>query len=234
MGFTDLVSRYQLARSEGLVLRYLTDAYKTLRQTVGEHRRTEELEDLVAWLGETIRQVDSSLLDEWEALNDPAHVPGAVAHHEPPPPPRPLSRQARAFGVMVRNAMWARVALVARDDLDGLVRLEREAADRVEPARAVVMGRSAWDSALEDYYSEHDEVLTDADARGPSLLVVGEERQGRPVGADEEVTARVRDVRQTLHDPEGHHDWVVEAIVDCDATDEAGALVLAVAAMRRL
>ena len=181
-----------------------------------------------------MRQVDPSLLDEGEALGDPAHVPGAVAHHEPPPPPRPLSRQARAFGVMVRNAMWARVARVARDDLDGLVRLEREAADRVEPARSVVMGRSAWDAALEEYYAEHDEVLTDGDARGPSLLVVGEERSGRPVGADEDTVARVREVRQTLHDPEGHHDWVVEGVVDCDATDEAGALVLAVAAMRRL
>jgi superfamily II RNA helicase len=234
MGFTDLVSRYQLARSEGLVLRYLTDAYKTLRQTVAEARRTEELEDLLEWLGESVRQVDSSLLDEWEALSDPAHVPGTVAHHEPPPPPRPLSRQARAFGVMVRNAMWARAALVARDDLDGLVRLEREAADRVEPARRVVMGRSAWDSALEEYYAEHDEVLTDADARGPSLLVVGEERTGTPVGADEDVLARVRDVRQTLHDPVGHHDWVIEGVVDCDATDAAGALVLAACALRRL
>ncbi|MGM3262804.1 DUF3516 domain-containing protein, partial [Klebsiella pneumoniae] len=53
MGFTDVVARYQLARSEGLVLRYLTDAYRTLRQTVPERHRTEELEELVEWLGET-------------------------------------------------------------------------------------------------------------------------------------------------------------------------------------
>ena len=71
MSFTDFVSRYQLARSEGLVLRYLTDAYRTLRQTVPEAHRTPELEDLVEWLGETVRQTDSSLLDEWEALTDP-------------------------------------------------------------------------------------------------------------------------------------------------------------------
>ena len=57
---------------------------------------------------------------------------------------------------MIRNAMFARVQLCARDDLDGLVRLEREAADRVEPPREVVMGRSAWDAALEEYYAEHD------------------------------------------------------------------------------
>ncbi|QBX57018.1 DUF3516 domain-containing protein [Nocardioides seonyuensis] len=234
MGFTDFVGRYQLARSEGLVLRYLTDAYRTLRQTVPDTHRTPELDDVIDWLGETIRQTDSSLLDEWESLADPAHVPGRVAHHEPPPPPRPLSRQPRAFAVMIRNAMWARVALVARDDLDGLVRLERAAADLVDPPRSVVMGRSAWDSALEDYYTEHDRLVVDADAHGPDLLVVGEERIDSPAGADEDVTSRVREVRQTLHDPEGHHDWVIDAVVDCDASDEAGALVLASVAMRRL
>jgi len=233
MGFTDVVGRYQLARSEGLVLRYLSDAFRTLRQTVPESHRSPELEDLVGWLGETIRQTDSSLLDEWEALTDPEHATRAVAHHEPPPPPRPLSRQGRAFEVMIRNALWARVEAVARDDLDALVRLERAAADRTDPPRSVVVGRSRWDEAIEAYFVEHDRVLLDADARGPGLLDLGEERSGEPVGS-EDVVARVRDVRQTLHDPAGHHDWVLEAVVDCDASDAAGELVLATAAMRRL
>ena len=135
---------------------------------------------------------------------------------------------------MLRNAMWARVDAVARDDLDVLVRLERAAADRTDPPRQVVVGRSVWDAAIEAYYAEHDTVLTDGDARGPDLLVVGPERTGEPVGAEEGTTSRLRDVRQTIHDPEDHHDWVIEAVVDCDATDEAGELVLATTAMRRL
>ncbi|MBE7324247.1 DUF3516 domain-containing protein [Nocardioides sp. Y6] len=234
MGFTDFISRYQLARSEGLLLRYLTDAYRALRHSVPESVRTEEFEGLVEWLGEVVRQTDSSLIDEWEALSDPEHAPDRVTHHEPPTSPRPLSLRERAFSVMVRNAMWARVQAVARDDLDALVRLEREAADRFDPPRTVVMGRSAWDEALEAYYDEHEQVLTDADARGPSHLTVGPEEQGEPVGAEEGVRSRVRRVVQTLADPEGHRDWVVEGVVDCDASDEAGELVLAIAAMRRL
>lgn len=71
MTFAELVSHYGLARSEGLVLRYLADAYRALRQTVPAEARTEELEDLTEWLGELIRQVDSSLLDEWEQLTNP-------------------------------------------------------------------------------------------------------------------------------------------------------------------
>src|SRR4051795_4287743 len=71
MTFGELVAFYGLARSEGLVLRYLSDAYKALRQTVPDTAKTEELADLIEWLGEVVRQTDSSLLDEWEQLSDP-------------------------------------------------------------------------------------------------------------------------------------------------------------------
>jgi hypothetical protein len=77
--FTEFVSYYGVARSEGLVLRYLSDAYRALRQTVPERIRTEELDDIIEWLGETVRQIDSSLLDEWEALTDPDAVARALA-----------------------------------------------------------------------------------------------------------------------------------------------------------
>ena len=226
MSFTDIVSRYQLARSEGLVLRYLTDAYRTLSHTLPASVVTPELEDLIAWLGETVRQTDSSLLDEWEALSDPAHVrPDAVSnyigHHAPPPPPRALSQQGRAFEVMIRNAMWARVDAVSRDDLDGLVALERAAAERTDPPAEIVMTRKAWDDALEEYYAEHGSVGLDADARSPKMLAMSDR-------------GRVREVTQTLSDPAGHHDWVVEAQVDLEATDRVGELVLLTTAMRRL
>jgi hypothetical protein len=218
MSFTDFVSRYQLARSEGLVLRYLTDAYRTIRQTVPDQHRTPELDELSEWLGETVRQTDSSLLDEWEALTDPEH---AEAHLDAPAPPRLLSQQDRVLQVMVRNAMFRRVSLAARDDVDGLAGIERAAAGLVEPAREVVMTRAAWDEALERYYAEHDSIGTGPDARGPDLIQVA--REGRSW-----------QVRQTLDDPAGDHDWVIEAVLDLDATDEAGEPVLTTTAMRRL
>ncbi|HET6937544.1 MAG TPA: DUF3516 domain-containing protein [Nocardioides sp.] len=221
MGFTELVARYQLARSEGLVLRYLTDAYRTLRQTVPDKHRTPELDELVEWLGETVRQTDSSLLDEWEALADPAHVRADVAEHAPPPPPRPVSAQGRPFRVMIRNALWRRVELAARDDVDGLAALEAATAELAEPPLEVAMGRADWDAALEAYYAEHDEVLLDADARGPELLAIEE-------------TGRIWSVRQVLHDPAGHHDWAIEGSVDLDASDTTGEAVVRATALRRL
>jgi hypothetical protein len=123
---------------------------------------------------------------------------------------------------MVRNALFRRVELAARDDVDGLAALERAVAELTEPAAEVVMTRSDWDEALEAYYAEHGEIRTDADARGPGLLRV-------EVRAD-----RSWLVTQTLADPAGHHDWVIEAVVDLDASDEVGEAVVRGVAMRQL
>ena len=200
MGFTDFVGRYQLARSEGLVLRYLTDAYRTLRQTVPEAHRAPEVEDVIEWLGETVRQTDSSLLDEWEALSDPDHASSAVAHHEPPPPPRPLSQAGAPLrgDAAQRDVGARRRRRRATTSTGSYASSARPPTGRTRRGRWS-MGRSVWDAALEDYYAEHDRVLTDGDARGPDLLVVGEERTGEPVGAEEGTTARA--ARRTPDDP---------------------------------
>ena len=232
MSFTDLISRYKLARSEGVVLRYLSDAYRTLRQTVPDAHRDPELDDLVEWLGETIRQTDSSLLDEWEALTHPdvagvagsPGVAGARGRGDAAAPPRPLTANDRAFRAMVRRAMWRRVELVARDDIQALYAVERVAAALTEPPGELVMDAAAWDEALGAYWAEHDEVGLDADARGPAYLVVAPHPDG----------GRRWAVRQTLADPAGDRDWVIEADVDLDASDAVGELVLMTTAMRRL
>ena len=235
MGFTDFVGRYQLARSEGLVLRYLTDAYRTLRQTVPESHRAPEVEDVIEWLGETVRQTDSSLLDEWEALSDPDH---ASSRRRAPRAAAPAASALQAGAPVPRDGAQRDVGARGRRRSGRPRHPGPPRAGRRRPhgpaASRWSSGRSVWDAALEAYYAEHDRVLTDGDARGPDLLVVGEERTGEPVGAEEGTTARLRDVRQTIHDPEDHHDWVIEAVVDCDATDSAGELVLATVAMRRL
>ncbi|MCW2622954.1 MAG: helicase family protein, partial [Frankiales bacterium] len=98
MTFVEYVGYYQLARSEGLLLRYLADAYKALRQTVPAEAKDEAVLDLQEWLGELVRQVDSSLLDEWEQL-----ASGAVPEPEVDPRPRPVTTNTRAFRVLVRN-----------------------------------------------------------------------------------------------------------------------------------
>lgn len=202
MTFAEYVAHYKVQRSEGLVLRYLSDAYRALRQTVPEAKRTEDLIDRIEWLGEIVRMTDSSLLDEWESLANPTEP----ADQEVVVPFRPLTGNQRAFKVLVRNAMFRRVELAAADDVDGLAAL------------GDYLSADDWDDALGDYWDEYDDMLTDATARGPALFVIDGE------------TTRAWRVRQIIADPDGNHDWSMLASVDLDASDEAGQLVLSVTA----
>ncbi|HET9442701.1 MAG TPA: DUF3516 domain-containing protein, partial [Acidimicrobiales bacterium] len=158
MTFGDYVAFYGLARSEGLVLRYLTDAYKALVQNVPEDLKTDELYDLTEWLGTLVRQVDSSLLDEWEQLTHPG-APMAVSVDAVPPP---VTGNARAFRVLVRNALFRRVELAAGRRWFELGELD--AASGWDAAR--------WQEALAGYFAEHDAIGTGPAARGPDHFLV--------------------------------------------------------------
>jgi superfamily II RNA helicase len=203
MTFVEYVGYYQLARSEGLLLRYLADAYKALRQTVPEAQRTEELTDLTEWLGELVRQVDSSLLDEWEQLREPSEEEGVVAVETVP---RPVTGNARAFRVLVRNAVFRRVELLALRRLDVLQELDPGV---------------DWLAQLEAYYAEHQLIETGPDARGPHRFQVSP-------------GAQAWQVRQVVQDPAGNDDWAVEAEVDLAASDAEGVAVLRVSGLVRL
>ncbi len=208
MTFAEYVGFYGLARSEGLLLRYLADAYKALRQTVPEEARTEELTDLTEWLGELVRQVDSSLLDEWEQLRNPAPDDAPVRIDSQPPA---VTANVRAFRVLVRNALFRRVELAALRRYDDLGALDADAgwdADR-------------WAQALQPYFGLHDEIGTGPDARGPGFLIINTE-PGRWT------------LRQIFADPAGDHDWGISAEVDLAASDEAGTAVLRVTAVDQL
>jgi superfamily II RNA helicase len=198
MTFTEYVGYYGLARSEGVVLRYLADAYKALRQTVPEEARTPELADLIEWLGELVRQVDSSLIDEWERLRGGEAVPGRGGPGVAQRPPA-VTGNPRAFRVLVRNALFRRVELAALRRYGELGALDERAG----------WDAAAWEEAMEAYFGEHGELGTGADARGPGLLIISE-LPGR------------WEVRQIFDDPAGDHDWGISAVIDLAASDEAG------------
>jgi superfamily II RNA helicase len=207
MNFHEYVAAYRLARAEGLVLRYLSDAYKAMRQTVPESARTDEVDDLTAWLGELVRQTDSSLLDEWERLTSPEAAVDAVrvASSTLDDRPPPVTANRRAFRVLVRNALFRRVELAALRRYGDLGELDAD--DGWDAER--------WAEAMQGYYDEYADLGTGPDARGPHLLVVEEGPQRWAV-------------RQIFDDPEGDHDWGVSAEVDLAASDEAGEAVVRV------
>jgi len=210
--FTEYVSHYGLERTEGVLLRYLADAYRALRQTVPPELRNDELEDLIEWLGEVVRGTDSSLLDEWERLQNPDAPPHRT--EAPTEPPR-ITQNTRAFRVLVRNALFRRVELAAREGWDALAALGDVDAD------GTPWDADRWHAALDGYFDEHDDIGTGPDARGPALLIITE-------------TGPTWEVRQLLDDPAGHHDWRIDVVVDLAATDARNEVALNVTAAGRL
>jgi hypothetical protein len=212
MSFGEYIAFYKLTRSEGVVLRYLSDAYRAARQTIPDELKNEELLDLIEWLGELVRQVDSSLLDEWEEL---VH-PDAARHEQEsalvPPAPRNVTTNRRAFTVLVRNEMFRRVQLASREAYDELAALSDD------------VSAEEWADSLDAYFAEHDEILTDADARSPAMIIVDESAASNGLWR----------VRQILADPAGDHDWGIAATVDLAESAELGAAAVHVTAIDRL
>jgi superfamily II RNA helicase len=202
MTFADYVQHYGLTRSEGTLLRYLSGAYKALVQTVPESAKTDAIYDLTEWLGELVRQVDSSLLDEWEALAHPDQLPDALpteADHAPPP----VTGNLRAFRVLVRNELFRRVELAAARRADALGELDGDDG----------WDRDRWSAVLDRYYAEHASIGIDAAARSADFFELDE-------------TGRRWQARQVLDDPAGERAWLIRAEVDLDASDADGRAVI--------
>ena len=178
--FTGIVGRYDVGRSEGIVLRYLTDAYRALRQIVPDELMTDELRSIIAWLSALIRAVDSSLLDEWEAMStgqafSPASESDGTEGAELAFGARedgtvPFSANRHAFRTAIRSALFERVEAMSRDNVEALARLD-------EASRTPVVapwGEDEWDTVLERYWAEHEWIGIDQRARALSLCSLNE------------------------------------------------------------
>lgn len=236
MTFSELISRYDANRSEGVVLRYLTDTYKALRQIIPAEALTPELSSIIDWLADLVNNVDSSLLDEWEALAD-----GLLTDEEIMARTRiPQAGTERAFGadddghirptrnlhsfrVAVRARLWEFVEAMAREDLDTLADLDGSHLDA-----------AGWDSALDDYYADHEWLGTDTASRAAGYVDFIEDPEVADLmdaGMTADVAheyARTHDrwwvVRQIVDDGEDSRDSALLAVVDLDASDEKDAV----------
>ena len=155
-----------------------------------------------------MRQVDSSLVDEWESLINP--VTAVDAPVVPPAPPSVLTNP-RAFRVLVRNELFRRVQLAALEDWATLGELDA----------ASGFDENRWADAMDAYFDEHDSLGTGGDARGPANIMITE-------------GAETWTVRQIFDDPAGDHDWGISATVDLAESAERGIAVVAVTAVDRL
>lgn len=201
MTFTELISRYDVGRSEGVILRYLSDAYRMMRQVIPEEIMTEELEAMISWLADLIRSVDSSLLDEWEAMMNGEELTEAEEVSSTVGAERAFgadesgviafTANRHAFRNAVRRALFNFVELMSRDDVDGLERASAQAADSDGLfAEAAPWTGDDWDHALERYWAEHDWIDINQGARSQALCALEEQISGEDILALMSFSAR--------------------------------------------
>ncbi|MGC4067984.1 MAG: DUF3516 domain-containing protein [Polyangiaceae bacterium] len=203
--FNDYITEYGLARSEGLLLRYLSDVYRTLTQTVPTAARGELTEELEIYLGALVHSTDSSLVDEWERLLD-TPAPETLTATEPDLAPKAdhvdITSDERAFTVLVRNALFSFLRSLVREDLEGAAQLVAGS----EPTWNVMRFRAAFES----FWPEHKAIRIDPDARAPKHL---------------RITERTPDLfrfEQVICDTEDLNDWALFGVIDLVATRAAG------------
>jgi len=202
LSFNDYVKEYGLARAEGVLLRYLSQAYKTVLQSVPDPCWNDELVDIVGFMRATLERVDSSLLEEWERLLDPEAEP------EPGTTRRvhALAGDPRMLGSRVRSELHMLLkALAARDYEEAAAGLR---ADGAEPWTA-----ERLEQALEPFFAEHEQLVADARARQTQWTIL------------EPLEPRLYRVRQILLDPADHNDFYLEARVDLRDGEPEGPLV---------
>jgi hypothetical protein len=212
--FADYIKIYDLERSEGILLRHLSSVYKVLAQTVPDGSKNETIVEMEDFLAALLRQIDSSLLDEWEKLRDPNYLPPSDVSEVRPfgaEETRDITRDAKAFTAAVRLEIFT----FLRHLIDG----------RIDAALALVNGQPSAEAepwtvlrmeiALVDYRLGHENIRLDPEARNLRHTYVNpspDRRQWR--------------VQQMLVDPAEANDWVAEFDVDLTLSREAGRPVL--------
>ena len=192
--FNDYVRQYELQRSEGVLLRYLSDAYKTLAQTVPESYRDEAVEEALQSLRRTVREADSSLIDEWERLQRTDTTPVQTAGSG-----GPVGPTAREISARIRSELHRLLKAIAEKAWDDVLACLAPGHEWTAESLA---------AEAERYFGTNERIILTPEARKPSMAVVRSDTPGH------------WEARQKLLSPDGESDWML----DCSVTLPAGPL----------
>lgn len=212
--FADYIKLYELQRAEGVLLRHLNSVFKVLAQTVPDTAKNDQLREMEIYLGTMIRQVDSSLLEEWEKMRDPNYQRAEMKEIRPPGAEEAaadITRDAKRFTSDIRNRIFTFLSRLVTEDYEAAI------ANLSSPNDA---NGQPWIAArlqqvLDDFHAEHERICLDPNARNVRHTYV--------IPSDDKKSWRVQ---QILVDPEGHNDWLAEYDVDLAESRKQGEPVL--------
>ena len=199
LSFTEYVREYSLERGEGLLLRYLSEVYRALVQTVPTHIKTDEVFELELYFGAMIRAVDSSLIDEWERLKQGDVRPTRIELTEELDK-NDVTKDGRAFTVLVRNATFALVRYLSFRNHEGVL-------TGLEPSTEWTV--RSLDETMAPFWVEHNQLLTTPKARSTEHFTI-------------EKSEHAWRVKQVMLDDHENHDWYLDANIDLETARKAG------------
>jgi len=211
--FNEYVQTYGLERAEGVLLRYLSEVYKALSQTIPDRAKTEAVHDIVAQLGAIVRGVDSSLLDEWERMRDggiEARRPGAAGSlgdiETEGAPAIDVTRDARGFRAMIKNDLFALQRALAKHDYAAVLD---------------VLGDAPVDEAGEPWTERRlDLLVREFEAANGAIRTGPDARRADRTTFDEGEHAWA--VSHVLADENEHDDWLLVVKIDLERSRGAG------------
>jgi superfamily II RNA helicase len=212
--FSDYIRDYELQRAEGVLLRHLNSVFKVLGQTVPDTAKDDAVREMELYLGTMIRQIDSSLLDEWEKMRDPSYQRAETKEVRPPGAEEAaadITHDTKAFTAAIRNQVFTFLrGLVNGDYEQAIAHLSSPQDLDGQPWTAARLQQ-----ALEAYHAEHERICLDPNARNIRHTYV--------LPAEDKRTWRVQ---QMLVDPQEHNDWMAEFEVDLARSRETSEPVL--------
>jgi superfamily II RNA helicase len=197
LSFAEYIREYGLQRSEGLLLRHLSQVWKVLAQTVPESAKTEPVVEMEDYFRELIRGIDSSLLEEWERLRNPDFVGVDGADKPARPAAFDITRDAAAFRRLVRTAIFGFLQNVAVGDWES-------AASRLATGEAAATAENEplspearrIEGAFGPYFDARTRFRLDPEGRSTKHTHWSEAADRAQL-----------EIAQVLIDADGHNDW---------------------------
>jgi len=196
-GFNEYVKHLQLQRSEGALLRYLSQLYKTLDQNIPDVEKTDEVWDLIGFFRTILERTDTSLLEEWESLIDPSLRGARKQVHAIVEAKwlRDLATDSRILAARLRTEMHLIVKSLASRDWEAAAELVAQDPDDPWDAKR-------FEEAMAPYFAEYETLLATPEARRHKYTQITK------------VGERAWKVVQILVDPAGDEQWAIEGEVD--------------------
>jgi hypothetical protein len=158
--FGDYIKDYQLQRAEGLLLRHINSVYKVLAQTVPDSAKTEQVQEMELYLRQMIRQVDSSLMEEWERMRNPNYQ-NEKAEKELKPPgaeeaARDITRDQKAFTATIRDRIFTFLRACVNQDYEIAVEVLNEPGEWTA---------KTLQPTVDAFFEKHQQLRLDPEAR---------------------------------------------------------------------